>query len=644
MRSTVIIAFVALVFILGVPFAMRSTAPAAMRADVPKIIIITPHVRQISEEFTSAFKAWYKQRHANSPRGGEVEIDWRGPFGTSEIVKLLQAQFTAVMRRELDRVGRESPEKLLDPAFALDTTIKAGDIGFDLFFGGGSFDHTRVKTRENALVAVPVLPTGGVREVAITKPDVILAANLPTLREFRADVSIDGKPAVRLQIPISAVTGGSAALDPIVKGAKELTLSLDTSKLTREFTVRMSAKAGLTDEELAPLGDGIIGADRLFDPEQYWIGTALSSFGIVFNRELMEDAGFKKDPTSFSDLTNPNLAGLVALADPRQSGSFTTTIDMVISSFVWKAGAVGGWSDLLAQKGGLDKARAAGHGDEIDEAWRQAWRALREMTANARYFASASTKPPLDVSQGEAAAGLAIDFYGKSQAQAILKPGQRPEDGRVGYVDPLGESNYDADPVTILTGAPNFELAQEFVRFCLTKEAQALWQFLPGDATVPKRVDGKPMGPAKHALRRLPVRRDMYEPPYFEHFVDKVKPFERAPKTPPVGWRNAIAVMMPAFSVDVLEEQHAAWEVLRRCRKDNAFPRETLGRMEELFYAFPKTKLPDGRELEFTPTDYAAIAAAWRSSTSAGRLKQDFLLAYTKFFRENYREVVRLGE
>jgi hypothetical protein len=66
--------------------------------------------------------------------------------------------------------------------------------------------------------------------------------------------------------------------------------------------------------------------------------------------------------------------------------------------------------------------------------------------------------------------------------------------------------------------------------------------------------------------------------------------------------------------------------------------------MEELFYAVPKTKLPDGRELDFTPTDYAAIAAAWRSSTSAGRLKQDFLLAYTKFFRENYQEVVRLGE
>jgi ABC-type Fe3+ transport system substrate-binding protein len=638
MRSTVVFAFLALAVILGVPFVMRSAAPADLATGVPKIIIITPHVRQISEEFGVAFKRWHKHT-----RGSEVEIDWRGPFGTSEIVKLLQAQYTAAMRRELDRVARESPERLLDPAFTLDDAIKPGDIGFDLFFGGGSFDHTRVKTRENASVAVAVLPGGSIGTVVLTNAEQVQEANLATLREFKADASIDGKPAVRLRIPVAAVEGGLDALSPLTKGVNNLRLTLDTSQLLRDFTVRMSAKAGLTSDELAPLGDGIIGADRLFDPEQYWIGTALSSFGIVFNRELMEDAGFKKDPTTFADLTNPNLAGLVALADPRQSGSFTTTIDMILSSYVWRAAAVGGWSEMLAERGGLDKARASGNAEAIDEAWRQGWRTLREMTANARYFASSSTKPPLDVSQGEAAAGLAIDFYGKSQAQAILRPGQLPADSRVGYVDPLGESNYDADPVTILVGGPNAALAQDFVRFCLTKEAQAIWQFPPGSVNTPKAPDGRPMGPERHALRRLPVRRDMYEPPYFEHFIDQVRPFERAPKAPPVGWRNAVAVMMPAFSVDVLDDQHKAWAALRAARRDNDFPRERLGEMERLFYSFPTTKLPDGREVEFTPENFGAIAAAWRSAQSAGRMKQDYALAYTRFFRENYREVVRLS-
>jgi ABC-type Fe3+ transport system substrate-binding protein len=638
MRSTVAFAFLALVVILGVPFAMRSAAPADLNTNVPKIIIITPHVRQISEEFGVAFKRWHKHT-----RGTEVEIDWRGPFGTSEIVKLLQAQYTAVMRRELDRVAREAPDRLLDPAFTLDDAIKPGDIGFDLFFGGGSFDHTRVKTRENASVSVPVVPSGPVASVALTNAEPVQEANLATLREFKADTSISGKPPVRLRIPVGAVQGGVEVLRPLAQGVKDLTLTLDTSLLLRDFTVRMSAKAGLTAEELAPLGDGIIGADRLFDPDQYWIGTALSSFGIVFNRELMAEAGFANDPTTFADLTNPNLAGLVALADPRQSGSFTTTIDMILSSYVWRAAAAGGWSDMLAQRGGLDKARAAGHADAIDEAWRQGWRTLREMTANARYFASSSTKPPVDVSQGEAAAGLAIDFYGKSQAQAILRPGQSPADSRVGYIDPLGESNYDADPVTILTGGPNFALAQDFVRFCLTKEAQALWQFPPGSLDTPKAPDGRPMGPVQHALRRLPVRRDMYETPYFAHFIDQVRPFERAPKAPPVGWRTAVAVMMPAFSVDVLDEQHEAWAALTKARRDASFPRETLKTMEDLFYAFPTTRLPDGREVAFTPEHYAAIVTAWRAAQSAGRMKPEFTLAYTRFFRENYREVLRLS-
>lgn len=642
-RWPTILAFLCFAVILGVPFAMRSAAPPAPAADVPRLIIITPHVRQISEEFTIAFKEWYRRQ----PGGGPVEIDWRGPFGTSEIVKLLQAQYTAVMRRELERVAAESPAKLLDPAFALDAAIHPGDIGFDIFFGGGSFDHTRVKTRETASVAVPVLPRGGTEPVALTKIDKLDPANLPSTREFRADVSIGGKPPVRLTIPVSAVQGGLTALAPIAGGAATATLTVDTSRLTRDFGVVMSEKAGLSKEDLAPLGDGTIGSERTYDPDQYWIGTALSSFGIVFNREMMEEAGFKDDPTTFADLANPRLRGLVALADPRQSGSLTTAIDMILSAPVWRAGIAGGWGDLLSQRGVIEKAIAAGHGAEVDEAWRKSWRTLREIGANARYYASSSTKPPIDVSQGEAAAGLAIDFYGKSQAQAILKPGQDPADGRVGYVDPLGESNFDADPVTILHGGPSFPLAQAFVRFCLTREAQALWQLpanRPGLAKPnPKNDAGVPLGPTRYELRRLPIRRDMYDSGDYEHFIDKVRPFDRAPKAKPVGWRDAIAIMMPAFSVDVLDDQRAAWAALNRARRDDAFPRAALARMEELFYSFPTTRLADGRTLEFTPKDFPALAAAWRDAKKNGRLKQDFTLGYTGYFRDAYREVSHLA-
>jgi ABC-type Fe3+ transport system substrate-binding protein len=644
-RWPAILAFAAFALILGVPFAMRSGRPPRPRDDVPRLIIITPHVRQISEEFTQAFKAWYRaQPHADGT-GGEVEVDWRGPFGTSEIVKLLQAQYTAAMRRELDRLARESPDTLLDPAFTLDAAIHPGDIGFDLFFGGGSFDHSRVKARETASVAVPVLPRGGVQKVALSKIDRIDPANLHALREVRADVALPNRKPLRLTIPLAAIEGGLAAVEPLALNPPEATLTVDTSRLTRDFGVVMAAKAGLTPEELAPLGDGLIGSERTYDPDQYWIGTALSSFGIVFNRELCEEAGFRDDPTTFADLANPNLQGLVALADPRQSGSLTTAIDMILSSNAWRAGAAGGWGDLLAQRGGLEKAMAAGHGPEIDEAWRRSWRTLREISANARYYASSSTKPPIDVSQGEAAAGLAIDFYGKAQAQAILRPGEDPATSRVGYADPIGETNFDADPVTILHGGPSFKLAQAFVRFCLSREAQALWQFpanRPG-VTNPRGADGRPMGPAQYELRRLPIRKDMYEDPYYAHFIDKVRPFDRAPKAKPVGWRDAIAIMMPAFSVDVLDDQRRAWADLNKARRDDDFPRAALAEMERAFYSFPTTSLADGRTLEFTPKDFPALAAAWRDARKNGRLKQDFTLAYTRFFKDAYRRVSHLA-
>src|SRR6185369_4088714 len=126
------------------------------------------------------------------------------------------------------------------------------------------------------------------------------------------------------------------------------------------------------------------------------------------------------EPRAFGDLTDFRYFNMLALADGRLSGSITTAYDSILNK----------------------------------EGWKNGWKMLREMSANARYFASAAPKPPIDVSQGEAAAGLAIDFYGRTQSQAVLAPGQDPADSRVGYVDPKGATYIDADPVTILRGCP----------------------------------------------------------------------------------------------------------------------------------------------------------------------------------------------
>jgi len=317
------------------------------------------------------------------------------------------------------------------------------------------------------------------------------------------------------------------------------------------------------------------------------------------------------EPDSFEDLGRPELIGNVALSDPRQSGSITTSLDAILSHYGWEKG----------------------------------WRLIREMCANTRYFTNQSTKPPIDVAHGEAAMGLAIDFYGRNQAQAVTPPGHDPRDSRVGYIDPRGATSIDADPVSILRGGPNPEMARRFVRFCLSDEGQALWQFPPtsteqGKAN-PPGPDGTPMGPREYALRRMPVSRFMYAR-YLDHMMDKVDPFELATQSKPAGWRDAIGLMMGCFACDIADEQRAAWAALIRARANPSFPRATLDEMETLFYSFPTTEAGEG-SLAFTPENFKAIKTVWDAAKKAGTMA-DIQIAYTRFFRENYQRIVDLAQ
>lgn len=376
-----------------------------------------------------------------------------------------------------------------------------------------------------------------------------------------------------------------------------------------ELTVPMSIPADFTQQELDELfGENVIGPQTLYEPEQYWIGTALSSFGIVYNTDVLAHLGLD-EPDAFTDLTDCRLLGSVALADPRQSGSITTTFDSILGNAGWEDG----------------------------------WRLLRAMCGNTRYFTNSATKPPSDVSQGEAAAGLAIDFYGRGQAQTAGR-------GRVGYADPAGAVYIDADPVTILRGGPNYELAMRFVRFTLTEEAQALWQFpsLESDrAGAPvSATTGEPLGPIRYELRRMPVRRVMYDR-YFDRFMDKVVPFEIVSRIENPGWRTGVQVMMGCFAVDIADEARAAYAALCDARFNQAFPAPTLAAMERAYFAFPPTPVdadgafttaPPARELAWTETNYRAVRNSWRPEGAQRRAE----IYYTRWFRERYAEIIEM--
>jgi hypothetical protein len=118
------------------------------------------------------------------------------------------------------------------------------------------------------------------------------------------------------------------------------------------------------------------------------------------------------------------------------------------------------------------------------------------IAANARYFTDSATQVPNDVGNGEAAAGTSIDFYGRVYEETVGP-------GRLRFVLPRAATAITPDPVAILRGAPHPELARQFVEFLLSPEAQRLWDLKAG-------MPGVLGVPTQRALRRMPIRRDVY--------------------------------------------------------------------------------------------------------------------------------------
>lgn len=230
--------------------------------------------------------------------------------------------------------------------------------------------------------------------------------------------------------------------------------------------------------------------EQYWDKEGRWIGNVLSSYGILYNQDSLKRLGINPPPQHWSDLTDPKLIGEVALCDPTKSGSITKAFENLIQQQMQARLRV-----LTNENGGKQTPEVEARA--VREGWAEGMRILRLMGANARYFTDSSQKPPIDVSQGDSAAGVCIDFYGRYQAEAVQR---RDDSGRLVYVTPLGGTVSSVDPIGLLRGAPHAEVGEAFIEYTLSMEGQKLWNFKVG----------APGGPAHYALRRLPVRREFY--------------------------------------------------------------------------------------------------------------------------------------
>ena len=235
-----------------------------------------------------------------------------------------------------------------------------------------------------------------------------------------------------------------------------------------------------------------LGGEIWYDKEDRYYGVCFSSFGICVNVHRLEQLGYDCSGgcplTSWRQLADPRLINAVGLADPSKSGSINKCFEMLIQRQMQDT--------MLSLQEELSAGRLSRQ-QALDQAWADAINLIKQIGGNASYLTFSASKVPVDAAHGQIAAGMCIDFYGRSQAEwANRLKGET----LMLFQTPPAASTVSADPVGILRGAPNPELARIFVDFLLSERGQRLWNYRAGT----------PGGPQKYTLHRLPVRRDLY--------------------------------------------------------------------------------------------------------------------------------------
>ncbi|MEI8026126.1 MAG: extracellular solute-binding protein [Pseudomonadota bacterium] len=196
----------------------------------------------------------------------------------------------------------------------------------------------------------------------------------------------------------------------------------------------------------------------MYDATQTWYGSAASSFGIFTNKKLLKIQRTEA-PKIWADLANPKFEDQISATDPRHSGGAAIMNTIILQGYGWDKG----------------------------------WEILGNMAANVRKFTHSSSDPIKAVVSGDVSLAPTIDFY------AAAKIGDLGAEN-LGFVLPTDFSVLDPDPVAILKGAPNRKVAERFMEFVLSADAQKL-------LVLPK---GQAGGPVKDTLGRMAVNKDTY--------------------------------------------------------------------------------------------------------------------------------------
>ena len=330
------------VAIAALPFAVqfgagpRPSGPGATPAGSDETLsILSPHRREVRQEYSRGFAAWMEAHH-----GRHVAIRWLDVGGTSKILKELESRFAT------------SPD----------------DPGVDLLFGGG---------------VAPYLTA--VQQGWLT--------------------------------PLDLATNTTAGIPPLCAGSP------------------------------------------VYDPRGCWFGVALSGFGILYNRPLVERLHLPL-PDDWSVLARPEYFGWVGSGDPRSSGSVHMCYEIILQAY------------------GLDAG----------------WPLITRLCANVRGFGEAGGTVPREVAAGDIAAGMVIDQYAQTVIRSV-------GDDALVLVLPRAHTMISPDAIGLVRGSHHADLARRFVDYTLSEDGQRLLYQAPG-------VNGQ-----RSALYRMPVLARLYADP-----------------------------------------------------------------------------------------------------------------------------------
>ena len=407
-----------------------------------------------------------------------------------------------------------------------------------------------------------------------------------------------------------AETGRQVELSwPDAGGTSQILKLLQDKFLAGRYDVDVAFGGGAIYERMKQLGllepyrlpDDVLSAvpatvagQRVYDPEFHWYGAAISTFGLIYNKQLVADRHLPV-PETWEALADPAYAGLVAAGDPSKSGSVRKAYDIILQAY------------------GYEKGMAI----------------LVRMGANAREFLASASEIPRACARGEAAVGPCIDFY--ALRQMLSEGGEN-----VAFVTPKGLTVVNCDPVAILKRAPNRRVAERFVEFVMRPEGQRLWMLPPG----------APGGPAKYALERLAVLPGLYDPSAGTRFA--MNPFAiPAADFYDAEKEDSRLTILPDYLRVALVENHEplrkAWQALIAAGMPEA---GAAALVQPLISEDEMTRL--GREVwtpvvvsDGAPPDERERLA--REQESRQRKKSDLETAWSETLRRRYEQLARLA-